>query len=1101
VQTCPSCGQENPEGFRLCGMCGASLAEEAAPAREERKVVTVVFCDLVGFTARAERLDPEDVRAVLRPYHDRVRSELERHGGTVEKFIGDAVMALFGAPTAHEDDPERAVRAALAIREFAVEEGLELRIGITTGEALVSLGASASEGEGMASGDVVNTAARLQSSAPVNGIIVDETTFRATRSAVEFDEAPSVEAKGKAEPISVWEASAAHSRFGVDVTHHARTALVGREREVAALRDAFERARHERMPQLVTLIAVPGMGKSRLVHELQRVVDADPELISWRQGRCLAYGDGVAFWALAETVKAHAGILEQDSEDDAAAKLRSAVADVLEDERDAHWVESHLRPLVGLETETGLGGNRRGEAFAAWRRFLEAMAEQRPLVLVFEDLHWADDGLLDFVDELVDWVSGVPILVVCSARPELLERRPGWGGGKINASTIGLSPLSSEQTAALISQVLDRSVLPVAIQQTLLERSEGNPLYAEQFAQLYLERGSADDLPLPETLQGIVAARLDGLSVEEKAVLQDASVVGKIFWTGALRRDESETTPLLHSLERKGFLTRQRRSSVESEGEWAFAHMLLRDVAYGQIPRTDRAHKHGQTAEWIESLGRSEDHAELVAFHWSSALELARTAGQDSAAFETPTRIALREAGDRAFALSMFLLAVDHYQAALALWPDDDERPLLLYRRAHALFLKADERREEALEAARIALLAAGDEEHSAETEILLARTLWEQGQRSAADSYLERAEGLASGGSPSEAKARVLSMTARLRALRGEDDSARRIADEALAMADALSLDELRSHSLGTIGLVKNRAGDPTAIRDLERSLELALEANSPLASQAANNLGVVSWNNGNVERWRELIPESHRLAQRVGDVQGTRWAQTGLFLEDFMSGRWEQALASADEFIAMCEAGKPHYMESSARETRAEIRIALGDLRGALEDADRSLLFAREAKDPQNLVPSLKGAARIYASLGRLDEARRLADELLPLANEHASENLYYHHPLWPVAKLGIVTEVRELYERARPTPWRDAELALLRGEFETAAQIYVAVGYPAIEAEVRLVAAEELVESGRRDEGEEQAARALDFYRSVGATLYIDRCEALLREAEAV
>src|SRR4249920_729350 len=529
-------------------MCGAALVVAPAPVREERKVVTVVFCDLVGFTAKAERLDPEEVRAVLRPYHDRVRAELERRGGTVEKFIGDAVMALFGAPTAHEDDPERAVRAALAIRDFAVEEDLELRVGITTGEALVRLDARPDAGEGMASGDVVNTAARLQSAAPVNGVITDETTYRATRHAIDYAETAPIEAKGKADPVPVWNAIAARSRFGVDVAHEARSELVGRERELGVVKDAFERARHERTPQLLTLVGVPGIGKSRLVYELQRIVDADPELVTWRQGRCLAYGDGVAFWAIAEVVKAQAGIHERDSEMEAAEKLRVAVDDAIDDASDARWVESHLRPLVGLETETGLGGDRRGEAFAAWRRFLEALSEQRPLVLVLEDLHWADEGLLDFVDELIDWLSGVPLLVVCSARPELLERRPGWSGGKLNASIIGLSPLSSEQTAVLISHVLERSLLPAEIQQALLERSEGNPLYAEQYAQLYLERGSAEDMPLPETLQGIVAARLDGLSAEEKAVLQDASVVGKVFWTGALRREDAEATPLLHSL-------------------------------------------------------------------------------------------------------------------------------------------------------------------------------------------------------------------------------------------------------------------------------------------------------------------------------------------------------------------------------------------------------------------------------------------------------------------------------------------------------------------------------------------------------------------------
>ena len=291
--------------------------------RQERKVVTVVFCDLVGFTSRAETMDPEDVAAILRPYHERVRSELERYGGTVEKFIGDAVMALFGAPVAHEDDPERAVRAALAIRDFAVEKSSSCVSGSRPGEALVQLDAQPDAGEGMASGDVVNTAARLQSAAPVNGVLVDETTYRATRHAVDYEDADAVEAKGKAEPIAVWQAQTAHSRFGVDVAHEARAELVGRERELGVIRDAFERARHERTPQLLTLVGVPGIGKSRLVYELSRIADADPELVTWRQGRCLAYGDGVTLWALSEIVKAQAGIVEQDSPDDVEQKLAS----------------------------------------------------------------------------------------------------------------------------------------------------------------------------------------------------------------------------------------------------------------------------------------------------------------------------------------------------------------------------------------------------------------------------------------------------------------------------------------------------------------------------------------------------------------------------------------------------------------------------------------------------------------------------------------------------------------------------------------------------------------------------------------------------------
>ena len=1100
--TCSSCGKENPEGFRFCGFCTAPLTEQPIRSgQEERKVVTVLFCDLVGFTARAEQLDPEDVRAVLGPYHARLRSELERHGGTVEKFIGDAVMSLFGAPVAHEDDPERAARAALAIRNFAVDEGLELRIGITTGEVLVSLGARPAEGEGMASGDVVNTAARLQSAAPINGILADETTYRATRQTIEYSEAPAVEAKGKSQPVPAWQVLDARARFGVDVAHEARTELVGRERELSVLHDALDRARHERIPQLVTLVAVPGMGKSRLVYELMRIVDADPELITWRQGRCLAYGDGVAFWALAEVVKAQAGISEQDTEGEAAEKLHAAVEDAIADERDARWVESHLRPLVGLETETGLGGDRRGEAFAAWRRFLEALAEQRPLVLVLEDLHWADEGLLDFVDELVDWLSGVPLLLVCSARPELLERRPGWGGGKLNASTIGLSPLSQEQTALLISHVLERSLLPAEIQQTLLERAEGNPLYAKQFAQLYAERGSAEDMPLPETLQGIVAARLDGLSADEKSALQDASVVGKVFWTGALRRDERDATPLLHALERKGFLTRQRRSSVESEGEWAFAHMLLRDVAYGQIPRSERAHKHRETAEWIDSLGRPDDHAELLAFHWRSALELARSAGQDTAELATPARIAFRAAGDRALAVAAYPAAAAYYGDALALWPKQDEgRPKLLYSYADALYIADDERALHALEVARDALLEAGARETAAEAELSLSRIWWHRGQSEQARLHEASAEELV-GGASSAAAARVLAYIARTRAIGGDPSEGLRLATEAMTMAETLQIEELRAHALATIGLAKNYLGDPGGWEDETRALELAMAANSPLAGSIANNVAVHATFAFDLRRASELFDEGLRIAERFGDASGARWlrgqrASAAAFFE-----RWDEALAMLDEFIGECEEGSPHYLESAVRRERGRVREARGDVPGALEDYERALALARSTNDPQELLPSLGAAVAAFEGHGRACDARTLARELVDLAGS------YPHDAVWALAldflhartALEHESGLRETLRNAPHIPWKDVAFACLDREFARAAEMWADAGSPTWEARLRLRAAEELIETGRRAEGEAELQKALAFYRTVGATFYIQRGEALIALAQ--
>jgi class 3 adenylate cyclase/tetratricopeptide (TPR) repeat protein len=1094
---CPNCGQENPEGFRLCGMCGAPLAAETE-AREERKVVTVLFCDLVGSTAQAEGLDPEDVRALLSRFHAQVRVELERYGGTVEKFIGDAVMALFGAPVAHEDDPERAVRAALAIRDFARAEGTELRIGITTGEALIALGSRPSEGEGMASGDVVNTAARLQTAAPVNGIVVGAATYRSTRHVITYRELPAVKAKGKAEPIPIWEAVEGTSRFGVDVTHHAQTELVGRERELSVLRDALDRARHERIPQLVTLVGVPGMGKSRLVYELSLIADADPELITWRQGRCLAYGDGVAFWALAEIVKAQAGILERDTPTEAATKLRAAVDEILIDVNDARWVESHLRPLVGLETEAGLGGDRRGEAFAAWRRFLEALAEQRTLVLVLEDLHWADDGLLDFVDELVDWLSEVPLLVVCSARPELLERRPGWGGGKLNASALGLSPLSTEQTAALISHSLERSVLPAEIQQALLERAEGNPLYAEQFAQLYRERGSAEDLPLPESLQGIVAARLDGLSADAKALLQDAAVIGKVFWTGALRRSEEDVTPLLHALERKGFLTRQRRSSVESEGEWAFAHMLLRDVAYGQIPRGDRVTKHRASAEWIAGLGRPDDHAELLAYHWSSALELARAAGQDTADLVAPTRFALRDAGDRAFAVNAYPGAAAYFGDALPLWPDDEERPQLLYRLGDALYVANDARADAALEEARDALLASGDRETAAEAEVSLSRIWWQRGQHERARLHETRAEELV-GNERSLAAARVLAFIARTRTIGGDLSEGLRLATEAQEMAETLKVEELIAHSLATIGLAKVYLGDPTGEDDEVRALEIAMAVNSPVAGSIANNVAVHAFFSFDFRRTDELFDEGLRIAERLGDASGARWLRAQVASTAFFLGRWDESLRLLDEFILECEAGSPHYMEGTAHRERGRIKESRGDAAGAIADFEGALLRARAVNDPQELLPDLAAVSAAFETRGRVDEARTLARELIDIARSQPQDAAYamsYDFLLTRVA-FEHESELREIVGNAPFPKWKSLNLACLDRDFVRAADMWAEGASPTMAARLRLRAAEELIDAGHHREGVEQLEKALDFYHSVGATFYINLAEELLAE----
>ena len=1104
--TCPSCGQENPEGFRFCGACAAPLTREAPVPHEERKVLTVLFCDLVGSTAQAERMDPEDVSALLSRYHERVRRDLERFGGTVEKFIGDAVMALFGAPVAHEDDPERAVRAALAIRDWEAEDGeLQVRIGITTGEALVAIGARPDRGEGMASGDVVNTAARLQSAAPENGILVDEATFRATERAIAYGDQREIEAKGKVAPVRVWPALEAKARLGVDVRQIGRTPLVGRRDELETLVAALNRARREHEPQLATLVGVPGIGKSRLVWELFQRLEQGPELIRWRQGRSLPYGEGVSFWALGEMVKAQAGILETDDAGRTEEKLRETIAALVSEPADTQWVERHLRPLVGLETGGEAVADRRGEAFGAWRCFFEALAAQGPLVLVFEDLHFADDGMLDFVDHLVDWASGVPLLVVGTARPELLARRPGWGGGKPHALTLSLSPLSDDETAQLVHALLERPMLDATVQETLLERAAGNPLYAEEFVRMVEEHDpAAEELPLPETVQGLIAARIDGLTPEEKTILQDAAVLGKVFWLGAVaalaRVERRVAEEGLHALERKEFVRRERSSSVAGETEYAFRHLLVRDVAYGQIPRPPRAEKHRQAAEWIASLARPEDQAEMVAYHFLSALELLRAAGLPTAKIDEQARIALRDAGDRAFALNAFAHAAHLYEQSLELWPGEDStRPDLLFRRAHALHLAADERQVEALEVARDALLEGGDRDRAAEAQVLLARAWWYRGTWDRARSAYEHAAALLGDGSPTPARAQVLAQVSSLRALEGEYEEAIRMAGEALAVAEALGLEDVRAAALTTRGFARNDLGHEDGIRDLEEGRRVALGAGaSREASRACNNLGVALYGAGELTQAFELLEEASALAERAGQVDLTRFGRAMMLLPALDGGHWDDCVRLADAFIAECEAGGGHTLQASAHCHRGGIRLARDELEGAVADAERALELAREVRQADRVFQSLAFAVRAFAASGALERARERVSEFdfLTLDTRRPPPPWSCIHFAWAARDVGYADELDRLLARQKwQSKWTVATRAVVRGEYAGAAEMFAQIQTRPHEAYARLRAAEMLVMEGRRPEADEQLDKALAFFRSVGAARYIAEAEALV------
>jgi class 3 adenylate cyclase len=1078
---CPACGQENPDGFRLCGMCGTALTPAGAAPREERKVVTILFTDLVGSTARAEALDPEDVRATLSAYYARLRAELERHGGTVEKFIGDAVMAVFGAPVAHEDDPERAVRAAIAIRESIGEE-LQIRTAVNTGEALVALGARAVDGEGMVSGDVVNTAARLQGAAPVNGILVGEATYRATRHVVDYRAAPPVDAKGKSQPVAVWEAVAVRSRFGSDVEEKLRTPLIGRERERSLLAGAFERARTEQSAQLVTLVGVPGIGKSRLVAELFQVVEAEPDLIAWRQGRSLPYGESAAYWALGEIVKSHAGILDTDSVEAAETKLTEMVAGLVEDERE--WLAGQARPLLGLE---GAERTEREEAFAAWRRLLEAAAEQRPLVLVFEDLHWADDGLLDFVDHLAEWATTVPLLIVATARPELLDRRPGWGGGKRNAFTLSIGALTDEDTALLLRHLLDRAVLDADVQQAVLQRAEGNPLYAEEYARLLAEHGAGGDLPLPETVQGLIAARIDVLAPQEKALLQDASVIGKVFWPGAVGNPDDR---LLHALERKEFVRRDRRSSIGGETQYAFRHALVRDAAYGQIPRAGRIEKHRRAAEWLASLApdRGDDRAELLAHHYREALALGAAAGIDVSDLRAPAQKAFADAAARALSLNAWPAAVELGQEALELTDvDAPERPRIELNVAYATwYVKSDD--PELIASAVDGFLALDDVAGAAEASALLSRVLGNRGDAAGARAAGERAVELARRVPPSSATARAIVQYASIAIIQQRDSAtALRLAREALAVAEEIGDIWVAARALNTIGMARVHEGDEEGIHDLDRSVEISLASNAAgMAGSSLNNLAAALATVGRLSDALARVQEARAIYERHGSAASLIWNDAAQIECLDARGDLDGVLEGAGSFLAKPDA-EDRYTAPSILGARARALLARGETSAALADAERAVARLRaRGHDAQMSGGVLAIAARCARAAGRGEEA----DELLAEAFEWsrlATEDAIYDLPLHLV-ELGRGHEYLALTEGVPGYLWQQAGAAAVAGDFGLAAELYGRIGAAFVEAWAGLLAAE------RGDASRRDAAHA--YFEQQRATPYVLRCRALMQ-----
>jgi class 3 adenylate cyclase/tetratricopeptide (TPR) repeat protein len=1126
----------NPGIARFCLACGAAVERAAGAAGEERKTVTVLFCDLVGFTAASDRADPEDVRARIRPYHARLRREVEGFGGTVEKFIGDAVMAVFGAPTAHEDDPERAVRAGLRILEAIADLneadpglGLAVRVGVETGEVVVALGAAPELGEGLVTGDVVNTASRLQGAAPVGGVLAGPGTYGATAEVFEYEALDPVALKGKAESVAVFRAVAPRARLGTDVTRSLATPMVGRQIDLGMLTGAFQKAVQESTVQLVVVAGEPGVGKSRLVAELGSFVDGWPELVRWRQGRCLPYGEGITFWALGEIVKAEAGILESDPPEVASAKIDAMIP---EDAPEGPWLRVRLRPLAGLAAPEAS----REENFAAWRAFVELLAEGRPSVLVVEDLHWADAALLEFLEQLTGHIDGVPLLLVATARPGLFEKAPTWAASARNLARVNLAPLAPAETARLVSNLLGSAVLPAELQQAILDRCGGNPLYAEQFVRLLqdrqiltragagwrLEPGS--EIPVPPGVHGLIAARLDTLPAERKHMLHDAAVMGKVFWSGAVaqmgERDEAEVRAVLHELARTDLVRPARRSSMAGQAEYAFTHALIRDVCYGQIPRADRAQRHQRAAAWIEAIAgeRAADHAEILAAHYTTALDLARPA-KDPQASELADNAAryLMLAGDRALGIDV-AAAERHYHRALQL--TSDTRPShaeLLARHAEALrqrglYSEAAAAFEQAIELFR----AQGEVISLAQAMTGYGMTLQGLGDprdRTLSTETLALVEPLG----PSADLVQALADEAGTRMVCGDLREAIEHADRALALAAQLGLPE-PARARGFRGAARDSLGDAGGLEDMRKALKAA-------TAQGLGRDVAILYNNLAEDTWRVEGPR-----QRLGLArEGARFAkrrgidEVALYLDSAAVGALVD-VGSLAEAMRVAEELTPRLEETGNVLTLIEIRTAQlwalsvrGDHEAAAALALWVVQHAREYDRPEYLAVAYPPAAALRVAQGDATGARELLDEF---SNAHVAWTASYAANLATAIRAALAADAPDLAAalagalqpryplEQHAVVTAQALLADQRGQQAEAAALFADAAnrwkrfeVPWEQAQALLGQGRCLLALGQPGEAREPLRTARDIFARLGARPALTETDKLLAQASAM
>ncbi len=1108
-----------------------SVVAVAPPAAStpvaERRLVSVLFADLVGFTAASEGRDAEETRELLSRYFDLARTLIARYGGTVEKFIGDAVMAVWGTPVATESDAERAVRAALDLVASVpdLDPALRARAGVLTGEAAVTLGA---EGEGMVAGDLVNTASRIQSAAEPGTVLVGEVTRRSSEQAIVYESAGEEQLKGKAEPVVLWRALRVVSGVGGMLKSAGLEApFVGRERELKLIKELFHGCAAERRAHLISVSGIAGIGKSRLAWEFYKYFDGIIERVWWHRGRCLAYGEGVAYWALADMVRMRCVIGEEEEPASARQKLAATLEEHVLDAEERAFVQPRLAHLLGLED--GSAGDRQ-DLFAAWRLFFERLADSNPVVLAFEDLQWADKGLLDFIEYLLEWSRDYPVCVITLARPELQERRPGWGARQRNFSSLYLEPLAQGAMQELLEGLVPG--LPEQLRDQILARAQGVPLYAVETVRMLLDRGlltqdgpvytpkgEIQKLEVPETLHALIAARLDGLSSEERRLLQDGAVLGKTFTSSALTTlagvPESELEPLLAGLVRKEVLGVQSDPRSPERGQYGFLQDLVRHVAYEMLSKRERKARHLAAAAHLETaFADSDEVAEVLAFHYMAAVEAAPEA-EDAGAIRAKAREMLARAGERAGSLGAPEEG-QHYYAQAAALAEDPLHEASLLEHSGRLAIKSNRLAEARARLERaISLYAeAGEVRGTARASAALAEVDRSEGRLEEAAARLEQAVAQLEEGKPSSELAAALAELGRMRVLAGHNEDAIAPLEQALILAERLQLPEVFVEALTSKAVSLMLQGRLLEARiQLQAASELA-QAEQLYASElrAMNNLGVVLEASDRYAESVELGVRAVALARRRGDRRWESNWRIGELSALFLLGRWDDMLAVAaeEEPLAVGE------------NTRSELlAVALVHCeRGDLGTADTLLAGdegLRESEVSQLRANYARVEARLLRAHGRPAEALAAAEWGLAHLDELVITDAYIKAALieaseaaFALSDLDKVEELLAIPEALDPgqlTPLLQAHASRLRARldaargghdwvderFSTATALFREFGFTFHRAVTQLEHAEWLSRQRREDEADPLLSEARETFERLGAKPWLERLDA--------